>query len=516
MTAAAELDTPSVERNGLRHYRLFIDGEWVDTDEHYDVVNPATGEVARTVAKATTEHVDAAVAAARRAFDEGTWRNTPPVERAALIDRVAGMVGARLEEFAQGVNRETGMPIKLARAMSVGFPVVQLQHYAELTRKHEWTRSAPVGGAFTNASFIKKEPIGVTGGIAPWNFPANFAVWKAAPALAAGNSVVVKADEKTPYFGLELAAIFKEAGLPDGVLNVVVGDGPTVGEHMVQHPGIGLITFTGSTAVGRHIMASAAPTLKRVLLELGGKGPNIVLEDANLDLAVDGAIYAFLLHAGQACEGGTRLLLPSSLHDEFIERMVARLGTLRIGDPQDDLTDIGPVQSAQQQERILRYIESGKEQGAQVAFGGGVPEGPEFKNGFWVTPTVLTDVTNDFTCAREEIFGPVLSVIRYDSLDEAIKIANDTPYGLAAGVWSSDNVKALEVADQLDAGSVWINDYHVISSDLPFGGWKQSGLGRELGPDALDEFTQDKSISLSLTDDVTKHPFGLVIPPAGV
>jgi acyl-CoA reductase-like NAD-dependent aldehyde dehydrogenase len=503
--------SPSVNRAGTPHYRMFIGGEWVDTAEHYDIVNPANGQVEFTVAKGTTEHIDAAVNSARQAFDSGEWRRTPPAERAAVFDRVAALIGARFNELAEMGSRETGQPIRLSRALSVGFPQAHLKHYAELTRKYEWTRNGPVGGASFSASFIRKTPIGVTGGICPWNFPAVFAVWKSIPSLACGNSVVLKVDEKTPIFALELASMLREAGLPDGVLNVVVGDGPIVGEHLVQHEGVGLITFTGSTAVGRHVMAAAAPTLKRVMLELGGKGPNIVLEDADLDAAVDGSIYAFLLHAGQACESGTRLLLPASIHDEFVDRMVERLSTLRLGDPLDENTDIGPLMNAVQLKRVLAYIESGKEQGATVAFGGGVPEAPELGQGFWVTPTVLTNVDNHMKVACEEVFGPVLSVVKYDTVEEAIQIANDTPYGLSAGLWTTDNARAVEIADQLDAGSVWINDWHVISQDLPFGGFKQSGMGRELGPDALDEFTQDKAITLDLTNDVSKRAFGLVL-----
>ncbi|NMO01626.1 aldehyde dehydrogenase [Gordonia sp. TBRC 11910] len=490
---------------------MFIGGEWVDTDDHYDVINPATEEVNVTCAKATPAHVDAAVAAGKAAFESGEWRNTPPAERAALFDRVGQRVMARAEEFTVEGTKGTGMPLRLSGALGVGFPVGHVFHYAELIRKHEWVRPAPIGGAALQTGYIAKEPLGVTAGICPWNFPANFAMWKTLPSMAVGNSVVIKVDEKTPTFALELAAIFKEEGLPDGVLNVIVGDGPVVGEALVQHPDVALISFTGSTAVGRHVMEASAKHLKRVLLELGGKGPNIVLEDADLDIAVDGSIWAFCMHAGQACESGTRLLLPASIHDEFVERLVARMKTLKVGNPLDPATDIGPVMSAQQRERILGYIESGKAQGATVALGGDSPQGPGYEKGFWVNPTVFTNASNDMKISCEEIFGPVVSVIKYDTVDEAIQIANDTEYGLSAGIWTTDATKGLEIAQQLKAGSVWINDWHNINNDLPFGGYKQSGFGRELGPDALDEFTQDKAITIDLTNDLNKKFYGLVL-----
>ncbi len=506
----------AVERQGVPHYRMFIGGEWVDSDEQYEVINPATEELVATAAKGTTAHADAAVAAAKRSFEEGVWRNTPPVERAAVLDRVLATLASRMDELAELGSRECGFPLRLSQAISVGFPLMHIQHFADLTRAYEWERPGPVTGQVLNAQLVRREPIGVCLGIVPWNFPLVLGAWKAIPALAAGNSVVIKVDEKTPTAQLELATMLREAGLPDGVYNVVTGDGETVGAHLVAHPDVRKVSFTGSTEVGREVMRTAADTIKKVTLELGGKGPNIVLDDADLDAAVDGSLYAFLLHAGQACESGTRLLLPTALHDEFVERLIARLKTLKIGNPLDAGTDIGPVMNAVQRDRILGYIERGKKEGATLAHGGTSPSGPGFEKGFWVEPTVFTDVTNDMCIAREEIFGPVLSVLRYDSVDEAIKIANDTEYGLSAGVWSQDVQRALDVARRLQAGSIWINDWHNISQHMPFGGYKQSGNGRELGPDALDEFTEEKAITIDLTGHVSRRAYGLVIgtPPA--
>ncbi|MDA3644245.1 aldehyde dehydrogenase family protein [Saccharopolyspora indica] len=511
----AQTDSPAVDRNGVPHYRMFIGGTWVDSGEQYDLINPATEELVATAAKGGTDHADAAVAAAKRTFDDGVWRNTPPVERAAVLDRVVAGLTSRIEELTEIGTREGGFPLRLSQAICVGFPLLHTQHFADLTRRYEWERPGPVAGQVLSTQLVRREPIGVCVGIVPWNFPLILTVWKAIPALAAGNSVVIKTDEKTPIAALELAVILREAGLPDGAFNVVTGDGETVGVHLTRHPDVRMIGFTGSTEIGRQVMRNAADTIKRVTLELGGKGPNIVLDDADLDAAVDGSIYAFLLHAGQACESGTRLLLPASLHDEFVDRLIARLKTLRIGNPLDPATDIGPVMSADQRDRILGYIEAGKREGATLAHGGGVPSGPGFERGFWVEPTVFTGVSNDMCIAREEIFGPVLSVLRYDSVDEAIKIANDTEYGLAGAVWSQDIPRALEVANQLQAGSVWINDYHNMSQHMPFGGFKQSGTGRELGPDALDEFTEAKAITIDLSGRVDRRAYGLVLgtPP---
>ncbi|MFG2658528.1 aldehyde dehydrogenase family protein [Streptomyces sp. NPDC048425] len=508
-------DKAAVDRQGIPHYRMFIGGEWVDSEKQYDLINPATEEVIGTAARGTTEHADAAVAAARRTFEDGVWRDTPPVERAAVLDRVVATLTSRMDELAELGSRECGFPLRLSQAICVGFPLMHIQHYADLTRGYAWERPGPVTGQVLSTQLVRREPIGVCVGIVPWNFPLVLAVWKAIPALAAGNSVVIKTDEKTPIAALELATILRDAGLPDGAYNVVTGDGETVGAHLVAHPDVRKVSFTGSTQVGREVMRNAADTIKRVTLELGGKGPNIVLDDADLDAAVDGSLYAFLLHAGQACESGTRLLLPSELHDEFVRRLVARLKTLNIGNPLDPATDIGPVMSAAQHERILGYIDRGTKEGATLVHGGGTPDGPGFDKGYWVEPTVFTDVTNDMCIAREEIFGPVLAVLRYDSLDEAIKIANDTEYGLSAGVWSQDVQRALDVARRLQAGSVWINDWHNISQHMPFGGFKQSGTGRELGPDALDEFTEQKAITVDLTGRVDRRAYGLVLgtPP---
>jgi len=317
---------------------------------------------------------------------------------------------------------------------------------------------------------IRYEPIGVCVGIVPWNFPLVLGLWKAAPALAAGNSIVLKPDEKTPLSLLALAQICLEEGVPPGVFNVVTGDGEVVGAHLAAHPGVDKVAFTGSTAVGREIMRLASGTVKKVSLELGGKGPVVVLEDADVEAAVDAALFGCFLYSGQMCESGTRLLLPDSLHDEFVDRMLERVATIKVGDPLDYDTDLGPVINAEQRDRILRYIQWGVDDGAELRCGGGVPSGEEFERGYWIEPTIFTGVTNDMRIAREEIFGPVLSVLRYSTLAEAVAIANDTAYGLSAAVWSNDLEQAQEVAAKLRAGTVWINDVHQVDPKCPFGG----------------------------------------------
>lgn len=497
----------------MQHYKMFVDGQWVDSDERFELVNPSTGDAWATLAKGETHHVDAAVTAARRAFESSGWRDTPMHERAALIERVAGRLTERWDELAMLSARENGVPLRVSKGLLIGLPIMHTQYFADLTRKFEWERPVSVGAGTT--SLVRREPFGVVAGIVPWNVPLVVATWKTMPAIATGNSVVLKVDEKTPISELALAEILKEEGLPDGVFNVVTGDAEEVGNHLTSHPGVRKISYTGSTATGKTVMRNAASNVKGVTLELGGKGANVVLDDADVDKAVDGSLWAFLVNAGQACESGTRLLLADSIHDDFVARMVERLKTLRIGDATDPATDLGPVVTQRQRDRICNYLEIAQKEGATVAYGGEL-KGPQYEHGFWVHPTVLTDVTNDMTVATEEIFGPVVSVLKYSTVEDAIALANDTEYGLSAGVWSADTDRALEVARRLEAGTVWINDWHVLSGQLPFGGVKQSGIGRELGPHALDEYTVEKSITVDHGGPIESKPWTAVLSaPAG-
>jgi aldehyde dehydrogenase (NAD+) len=495
------------------HYRLYIDGQWVDTEDSYEIRSPATEELVATVAKGGIEHVDAAVAAATAAFEEGTWRRTVPSERAALINAVAERVGARADELAALQSKENGATIRITGALHVGLSVAQLQYLAVIAQSYQWETTGPAIEPIAAEGIVVREPIGVVAAIVPWNIPLLTAVWKIGPALVAGNSVVLKPDEHAPLLLLELAREFEAAGLPAGVLNVVTGDGEPVGAHLSGHPGVRKVAFTGSTAVGKSILRQSADSIRRVTLELGGKGANIILDDADVDMAVDGALFACMANNGQACEAGTRLLIPAGRRDEILDKLLARAATLRVGDPLQPSTNVGPVISAEQRDRILDYFRIAAEEGAKVAVGGDVPRGPEFAKGYWIEPTIFVDVTNDMRVAREEVFGPVLVVLTYDSVDEAVKIANDTSYGLSAGVWGSEP-RALEVARRLDAGMVWVNNWHVIHPAYPFGGFKESGLGREGGPNAIDEYVEEKFISLDRSGGIENKAFAIVIDPA--
>jgi len=501
----------------IRRYSMLIGGDWVDADERFEIRSPATEELVASVAKGGREHADRAVAAAKAAHADGRWRQTPPDKRAAVLDAVAARLGEQIAELATLEVLENGATIRQAGTFQLGFSIAHLRYFADLARTYAFERPGPLARVPTLASgIVRREPIGVCAAIVPWNFPLLLAMWKIGPALAAGNTLVVKPDEQTPLTLLEFARIAQECGLPPGVLNVVPGEGQVVGARLASHPDVRKIAFTGSTAVGREIMRMAAGNVKRLTLELGGKGPNIVLDDADLDLAADGTLFACLMNQGQACESGTRAIVAATVHDKFVERLIERASTIKVGDPLDPATDLGPVISAEAQLRIQRYIEAGQAEGATLAYGGGRPAGPGFERGFWVEPTIFTDVRNDMTIAREEIFGPVLAVIRAESTDQAIRIANDTEYGLSAGVWSTDNQRALDVAAQLEAGTVWVNDWHMVNAAYPFGGYKQSGLGRELGPHALDEYTEEKFVHVDLSGrlDRRAYPLLLSVPPA--
>jgi len=503
--------------DAVRHYSMLIDGDWVDTGDRFEIRSPATQELVATVAKGSREDADRAIAAAKAAHTDGQWRRTPPADRAAVLDAIADRLTEQVGELAALEALENGAPIRQAGAFQIGFSIAHLRYFADLARTYAFERTGPLMRVPTLASgIVRREPIGVCAAIVPWNFPLLLAMWKIGPALAAGNTIVVKPDERTPLTLLEFARIAQECGLPPAVLNVVPGEGTVVGARLASHPDVRKIAFTGSTAVGREIMRMAAGNVKRLTLELGGKGPNIVLDDADLDLAADGTLFGCLMNQGQACESGTRIIVADAVHDKFVERLIERTRTISVGDPLDPATDLGPVISADAQARILRYIESGQAEGATLAYGGGRPEGPGFERGFWVEPTIFTDVRNDMTIAREEIFGPVLSVIRSESTDQAIRIANDTEYGLSAGVWSTDNQRALDVAGQLESGTVWINDWHMVNAAYPFGGYKQSGLGRELGPHSLDEYTEEKFVHLDLSGRLDRRAYALLLStPAG-
>ncbi|CAN5351254.1 aldehyde dehydrogenase family protein [soil metagenome] len=495
------------------HYQQLIDGQWSDTGENYEIRSPADDQLVATVAKAGVADVDRAVAAAKAAHDAGVWRNTDPAARAAVLDAAAANLGARADELAVLQSRENGATIRITSSLHLGLAVAQLQYVAQLTRDYEFESAGPAIGPIPAIGVLRREPIGVVAAIVPWNIPLLTAVWKVAPALGAGNTVVLKPDEHAPLLPLELAKALQDAGLPDGVLNVLVGDGEPVGAHLVAHPDVRKVAFTGSTVVGKSIVGASADTLKRVTLELGGKGPNILLDDADLDVAIDGALFACFANNGQACEAGTRLVIPLSRKEEIVDRLVERGRTLVLGDPVDPATTVGPLITREQKERVLGYIDAARAAGAEIVLGGHAPQGAQFDKGNWVEPTIVVGVTNSDPIARDEVFGPVLTVLTYVDEDDAVRIANDTVYGLSAGVWSADENRAIDIARRLEAGMVYVNDWHVIHPEYPFGGHKQSGVGREGGPDSLDEYTEQKYISVNRSASLAERAFAIVVNP---
>lgn len=490
-------------------YPLFIGGKKVParSGETFDVINPSDGKVCATVACAGLEDLNEAVRVARETFESGVWSQVPPRQRANILFKIAGNITKRAQELAVLETTQSGGTLR----RTMGSDVIQLAQQFTITGQilnnfpiREELPSIAWPGPSVN--IVEREPVGVCGLITPWNFPMILAGWKLAPALAMGNTVVIKPASNTPLTTLLLAEIFQESGVPDGVVNVVTGPGSSIGEALVTHPGIDKISFTGSTEVGRRIMQLASHTVKRVTLELGGKSPAIVLRDADLDLVSEGALFATFLHCGQICESGTRLIVPREMQDEIVDRLVAKAETIAIGNAMDLKTGMGPVISKKQQETILNYIQQGIKEGATLVCGGGIPDLPEnLSGGYYVQPTIFKNVDNNMKIAQEEIFGPVLCVIPYDTEDDAVRIANDTIYGLAAGIWSRDVTKAQNIGRKLRAGTVWINDWHMLRPDAPFGGYKQSGFGRESGYQVLFEYSQTKHIHTCMVPDVKQR-----------
>lgn len=496
----------------IKHYQMFINGKHVDSDEMDEIRDPATEEVHATIARGTAAHADAAVAAARAAFESGSWSRLAPAERSRVLTQIAERLGSEIEDLVELEIHANGATVRQAMGFHVGYAAPHFSYFAELAASYQWERQVPTPAFPTlSTNVIRHEPLGVCAAIVPWNFPLLLGIWKIGPALAAGNSVVIKPDEKTPLTLLRLCEIAHECGVPDGVINLVTGPGAEVGARLAEHPDVDKVAFTGSTPVGREIMRLASGTVKKVSLELGGKGAQVLLDDADLDVAIDGALFGCMLYSGQICESGTRLLVSDKMYDLVVDRLVDRASALKLGDTTDFNTDVGPVISARQRDRVLAFLDSARQSGAKVVLGGGAPLGERFTKGYWIEPTILAEVSNDMEVVREEIFGPVLCVLRYTDEADAIRQANDSPYGLSAGVWSTDYERALEVASQLRAGTVWINNWHQIDPALPFGGYKQSGLGRELGPHALDEYTETKHVHIDLTQKVERHIFGALL-----
>jgi acyl-CoA reductase-like NAD-dependent aldehyde dehydrogenase len=474
---------------------LFINNEWrpAASGRTMEVVNPATEAVCATVASADAADLDAAVAAARAALD-GPWGQMSARERGRLVRKLGERLMERADEVSRLETLHNGKPIMESRQIEIPLAAECLEYYGGWSDK-VMGETIPVKGNYLN--YTLREPLGVCAAIVPWNFPLLIAVWKIAPALACGNTIIVKPASQTPLTALALGEIATDVGLPPGVLNVLTGPGAKLGQAIVEHPGIDKIAFTGDTSTGKGIMKGAADTLKKITLELGGKSPNIVLADADIEAAIRGAAIGIFYGKGEVCAAGSRLLVERSIKAEFIDKLAARTKKMVAGDPMDPKTRFGALSSKKQMETVLRYVESAKQEGATLVAGGERADIGTGK-GYFMQPTVFADVTPEMTIAREEIFGPVLAAIEFADLDEAISRANDTPYGLAAGVWTRDIKKAHYVARKLQAGTVWINTYNVYDTATPFGGYKQSGFGREMSAHALEHYTQVKSVWVDL------------------
>ena len=479
----------------MPHQKLFIGGGYQDatSGETFETVNPATGKVIAHVQHAGPEDVDRAVGSARAGFE--VWRAMSGAERGRVLNRAVALLRDRNEELARLEVLDTGKPLQEAIAVDVLSGADAVEYYAGLAATIH-------GETFQLANawiYTRREPLGVCAGIGAWNYPLQIACWKSAPALACGNSMVFKPAELTPLSALKLAEIYSEAGLPDGVFNVVQGDHRT-GEALVAHRGVAKVSLTGEVGTGKLVMANAAATLKNVTLELGGKSPLIIFDDADLDNAVSAALMANFYTQGEVCSNGTRVFVHEEIHDEFIDRLVTRTSKMKIGDPMDPETQVGALISAEHLEKVMSYIEAGKAAGAKVVIGGGRPSDPSLANGFFVEPTVFDACTDDMKIVREEIFGPVMAVLTFRDEADVVARANHTDYGLAAGVFTKDVQRAHRVVARLEAGTTWINNYNITPIEMPFGGYKQSGIGRENSLTTINHYTQVKSVYVEMGD----------------
>jgi betaine-aldehyde dehydrogenase len=458
------------------------------------ILNPATGEVVAQITYATTQDVDAAVRRAAQAF--ASWSQLPPVERSSLLHALAARMSERAQEYAEVETSQTGKPIRLSTEFDVPGSIDNVAFFAGAARNLDGKAAAEWDGDHT--SLIRREPIGVVGSIAPWNYPLQMAMWKILPAVAAGNTIVLKPAEITPLTSLMVAEDARAAGLPDGVINIVVGPGPDIGEALIGHPLVRMVSFTGSTPVGQRVMQIATQTLKRVHLELGGKAPFLVFDDASLEAAVHGAVAGSLINTGQDCTAATRAYVQAPLYNDFVAGVADLFQSVVMGDPMDPNTDLGPVISGRQQERVAGFVDRARGQGATVVTGGAIPAGALAKGSFY-PPTLITDAAQDSEIVQSEVFGPVLVVLPFDSDDDGLRLANDTPYGLAGSAWTVDVFRALRAQREIQAGCVWINDHIPIVSEMPHGGYKASGFGKDMSTYSFDEYTQIKHVSMDIT-----------------
>ncbi|MGY0386951.1 aldehyde dehydrogenase family protein [Nocardioides sp. WG-D5] len=482
---------------------IYIDGRWspAQSGDQREIRCPADGAVVGTVAEAGAEDTRSAIAAARRAFDEGPWPRTPAAERGALLERVARLLERDKQLVARAESLDTGKRF-VESEIDVDDVVSVFDHYARLAVEDH---SRPVVTDRPEVeSVIVHEPVGVCALITPWNYPLLQTAWKVAPALAAGNTFVLKPSELTPHTAIHLMKLLAEAGLPAGVGNLVLGAGPVAGAPLAEDPRVDLLSFTGGLETGKHLMATAAATVKKVALELGGKNPNIVFADADRETALDNALTAVFLHSGQVCSAGARLLVEESIHDEFVDALVERASAIRLGGPFDDKAETGPLISLPHLEKVAAYVEAGVAEGAVLRCGGARRTDPEYAAGYFFPPTVLDRCTAGMSVLRDESFGPVLTVETFRTEEEALALANDTIFGLAGGVWTSDPDRARRIAAGLRAGTVWINDFHPYVPQAEWGGFKQSGVGRELGMAGLDEYRETKHVWHNTTPEPTR------------
>jgi phenylacetaldehyde dehydrogenase len=497
--ASAPVIDPGVSRFISRTHKLLINGKWTDSasGQVFPVYNPATGEILSRVAAGNAEDIDEAVKAARAAFENGPWSRITASERTRLIWKLADLLEKNLEEFAQLESLDNGKPLAVARAADVPLAIDNFRYMAGWCTKIEGNTiplSVPYTPGAKYLAYTLREPVGVVGQIIPWNFPLLMAAWKLGPALATGCTVVLKPAEQTPLSAIRLGELIQEAGIPDGVVNIVTGLGEEAGAPLAAHPDVDKVAFTGSTEVGKLILQAAAGNLKKVSLELGGKSPNVILDDADLDSAIAGAASAIFFNHGQCCCAGSRLYVEKKSFDKVVEGVVSVAEKINVGPGFDPKTQMGPLVSEEQLNRVCGYLEIGVAEGAK-AVAGGVRLGDR---GYFVKPTVLVDTNENMKVVQEEIFGPVVTAIPFSDTDELIPRANNSSYGLAAGIWTSDIKKAHNIAAKLRAGTVWINCYNIFDAALPFGGYKQSGWGREMGHEVLEQYTEVKAVCAAL------------------